>query len=72
MIGGEIGIRKLDKVSATRYIWGDGNGTDELILTSGGEMIVLTFDGGEFSKIVTAIESHKLPDSILGIDEVNL
>lgn len=72
MIGGEIGIRKLDKVTATRYIWSDGSGTDELILTSGGEMIVLTFDGGEFSKIVTAIEHHNLHDSILGIDEVNL
>ena len=72
MIGGEIGIRKLDKVSATRYIWGDGNGTDELIFYSGGEMIVLTIDLGEFSKIVTAIECHELHDSILGSDEVNL
>ena len=72
MIGGEIGIRKLDKVTATRYIWSDGSGTDELIFTSGDEMILLTLDIGEFSKIVTAIERHKLQDYILGNVEVNL
>ena len=72
MIGGEIGIRKLDKVTATRYLWSDGSGTDELIFTSGGEMISLTLDVGEFSKIVTAIERHKLQDYILGNVEVNL
>ena len=72
MIGGEIGIRKLDKVTAKRYIWIDGSGTDELILTSGGEMIVLTFDGGEFSKIVEAIERHDLHDATVGGDENEL
>lgn len=71
MIGGEINVRKLDKVIATRYIWSEEYGTDELIFTSGDELIVLSFDIGEFSKIVTAIERHDLHDSVRGIDEVN-
>ena len=69
MIGGEINVRKLDKVMATRYIWSEGSGTDELIFTSGGEMIVLSFDLGEFSKIVEAIERHDLHDATVGGDE---
>ena len=72
MIGGEIGIRKLDKVFATRYIWTEEHGTDELIFTSGDEMIVLSFDIGEFSKIVNAIECHELHDATVGGDENEL
>lgn len=71
MIGGEISVRKLDRVYAARYIWSDGSGTDELVFSSGDERIVLLFDVGEFSKIVNAIEKHDLHDAILGIDEVN-
>lgn len=71
MIGGEIGIRKLHKVVATRYIWNEGSGTDELIFTSGDEMIVLSLDIGEFSKIVNAIERHRLHDYTFGVDEVD-
>ena len=72
MIGGEISIRKLDKVLATRYIWSEDSGTDELIFTSGDEMIVLTFNLGEFSKIVEAIERHDLHDATVGGDENEL
>ena len=63
MISGEINVRKLDKVTATRYLWHEGSGTDELIFTSGDEMIVLSFDAGGFSKIVAAIEQHDLHDT---------
>lgn len=72
MIGGELSIRKLDKVLATRYIWSEDSGTDELIFTSGDEMIVLSFNLGEFSKIVEAIERHKLHDATVGGDENEL
>lgn len=72
MIGGELSIRKLDKVLATRYIWSEDCGTDELIFTSGGEMFVLSFDVGEFSKIVEAIERHDLHDATVGGDENKL
>lgn len=72
MIGGELSIRKLDKVLATRYIWSEDSGTDELIFTSGDEMIVLSFNLGEFSKIVEAIERHDLHDATVGGDENEL
>lgn len=69
-MSGEFNIKDIKKVKATRYIWHDGNETDELMFVTENERIVISFDKETFSKIVAAIEQHDLHDSSRGIDEV--